>query len=897
MGMPEQNAPVPRLFNFLIRHIRRSISILGIGTVNRCIYLILYLFFIVGIVLGQETSVVVPDTNRTKKNVQKTSLEGPISYEAQEIESFLNDRKTVLLGRAKVTYQNMVLKAAKITVEWDSDLMTAEGVWDSVWVKKGESDSVQVPRLFGVPEFSESQDVMTGEVMVYNFRTRKGRVLRGRTAYEDGFYSGQTVKLVRQNMLNVANANFSTCDQQEDPHFHFWSKQMKIEVNKKVIARPIVMYIGRIPVLALPFAFFPIQKERQSGLILPRYGESSIEGRFLKGLGYYWAASQYWDMKGTVDYYERSGFLFRSDLRYAVRYKMQGTISGSWTRRDFDVSGTKERRWDLAVMHSQEISPTMRFTVHGQFVSSGNFYKDISANREQRLQQQIYSNAKLTKSWGTSGIVVVGLNQTRYLNEDRTTEVLPSIDISNRWANLIPKPKAVQGRQEDKKWYHSISMPYSFNIKYERNRERGGSRNDTTISRAGWDHQFQAYRNTKLFGWLTLMPTISYRETWVNEKKEYFLDTKTNTAKDRAVEGFFALRTFSVSLSLNTTVYGLFQPRFLKNVTIRHEVKPIVSFGYQPDFSDLRWGYYQAVEDTQGVIYKKDRFAGALFRFTPAGQQQVLNFGLHNDFKMKIGEGEKERKIDLFYLIFSSSYNWKAQQNRLGNLSTTLSASPAKDIRLNINTSHSFYKTDESGKALNRLYMEDIHWNHFGSIFRTRWARLVAMNASLNLTLKGSSGSKGGKTGQSQKTVKEELTSLASLGNLAGDRLDRIEEEADFTIPWNMTAAFSYIDNRYDPTKPTKSFWANIHLQFNLTKNWKVTYNSRWDLLKKEPVSQDFTFYRDLHCWEASFSWTPTGRYKSFYFRINVKSSMLRDLKFEKGSGRRGMLGPSFQEM
>ena len=55
-------------------------------------------------------------------------------------------------------------------------------------------------------------------------------------------------------------------------------------VNDKVIAKPIVMYIGNIPVAALPFAVFPHRTGRHSGIIIPRYGESAREGPvFLAG--------------------------------------------------------------------------------------------------------------------------------------------------------------------------------------------------------------------------------------------------------------------------------------------------------------------------------------------------------------------------------------------------------------------------------------------------------------------------------------------------------------------------------------------------------------------------------------------------------------------------------------
>ncbi len=843
--------------------------------------------------LAQEAT---PDTS-LQTGSRTSGLEGPIIYEAQVIDNWMIDRKTVLSGRAKVTYQNMTLTGEKITVDWDGNTMLAEGVWDTVWVMSDDhEDSTQAVRLTGLPEFIDAGDVMTGETMIYNFKTKKGRILRGRTAYEDGFYSGATVKMVKPKSLNVADAVFTTCDKEEDPHFHFWSQKMRIDVNKKVIAKPLVLYIGKIPVLALPFLYFPMQKGRQSGILIPRYGESTMEGRYLRGLGYYWAASEYWDVKGTVDFFEKSGFLLRSDFRYNMRYKFQGSISGTWTRKDFDVLGTKERRWDLSVRHSQTISPTTRVSVNGLFVSSGNLLKDISANREQRLRQEIRSNAKLIKRLGTTGKLEVTLNQTRNLKTEAVSELLPQITLSNRWANLIPGPRTQKGVQGEKRWYNAFTIPYNTNVLLKRNRQKLESGSVINTDGLGWDHALGMYVSPTLFGWLNVRPSIDYKATMFDRRKEYYLDSETNTIQSREKKGFFMLQTYGTSVSFNTKIYGAFQPRFLKNVMVRHVVTPRLSFIFRPDFSDEKYGYFQAVEDTQGVEQYRDRYSGSIFRSTPTGESQSMSFGVDNVFQMKMGEGENEKKIELFKLNFSSAYNWKAPQFRLSDLSSSLRADPSRSISLDMRTSHSFYQYEE-GQKIDRLYFQEITIKDWKSFLTKKWARLTRLSLNLNLRLKGTARS-GGSADESMPVESDAMLSdVPDLANLPGDRLDFDERMSGFDIPWNLTARLSYTDSRSNPDNPSKKFWASMNLDFNLTKKWKVSYRSQWDLLEGKPVSQDFVFQRDLHCWEALITWTPTGYNKRFYFRIGIKSSMLKDVKFERGKGARAFSGSSLQRM
>ncbi|MFC1501893.1 putative LPS assembly protein LptD [bacterium] len=845
---------------------------------------------------GQITSESRTDTSRVRGTRRKSDLEGPVKYEAQTIDNWVMEKKTILSGRARVDYLNLWIKAGKITVDWENDLMTAEGVPDTVWeMKEGTSDSVQVVRMIGLPELSEDGKVTKSDVMYFNFRTRKGRVVRGRTKHDDGFYVGKTIKMVKPQILNISDATYTTCDKEENPHFHFWFDKMKIEVNKKVIAKPIVMYIGNIPILALPFAYFPIQKGRHSGILFPKYGESTYEGRYIKGLGYYWAASNYWDIKGRLDYYEKSGFLFRGDLNYKIRYKMQGTISGSFTHKDFEISGEKQRLWDLSVNHYQDITPTMRLKIGGHFVSSGTFYKNVSANRDHRLRQEIRSNATLTKRWTGSKTLTVNFNQTRKLNTDEVFETLPQISFRLGQTQIF-RPSEKKGEVGSNRWYHSIYFSYNSQVLMKRDKTLEADSTFATKKGAGWDHSLSVSSPQKLFGWLTVNPSFSYHETWLQKRKEYYVNPESNTILDEEEEGFFARRVFDASASLSTKIYGLFRPRFLKAVSIRHVVTPNLRFVYQPDFSSKEYNYYQAVEDTSGEIVNKDRFSGSIFGSTPSGGRKRLDISVQNLFQMKIGEGDSAKKVDLFNWNVNTSYNWKAEEYQLGDFTSTLRASPFRNVSLDFRTTHSAYQIDEEGDEINRLYVDDIDWKDWKSIFQSRWLRLSYFSINLNLRLKGSAGSGGKKKSEApaDTTLESPELSTVNMNNVLGDRLDMDDQVMGFNIPWNLTTTLSYTDSRYNPQNPSKKFWLRTSLDFNLTKHWKISYRAQWDLLKKEAVSQDFVFYRDLHCWEASISWTPTGYNKRFYFRINVKSPLLRDIKFEKGAGRTGYLGSMY---
>ena len=104
----------------------------------------------------------------------------------------------------------------------------------------------------------------------------------------------------------------------------------------------------------------------------------------------------------------------------------------------------------------------------------------------------------------------------------------------------------------------------------------------------------------------------------------------------------------------------------------------------------------------------------------------------------------------------------------------------------------------------------------------------------------------------------------------------------DFTLPWTLSINYNIRKDRYfyeggDSSHITQSLIFRGDLL--LTENWKVGFNSGYDFTSKDFTYTEINIFRDLHCWEMRFNWIPFGYRKSYMIQINVKSSMLQDLK------------------
>ncbi len=848
------------------------------------------------------------DSMQTPLDALKTSpsksagLDTTLFYKAHIVNSKPEENKVYLIGKADVKYKTIHLEAGIITVDWNTNILTAEGIPDTLYKPAANgTDSVMEITMTELPVLSDAGDVMQGSRMEFNFKTEKGRVIKGRTEFEGGYYSGESIKRVSSEVINFSKGYFTTCDNKDEPHYHFRSRRIKVIVGEKVIAKPVVLYFGKVPMAILPFAVFPTKRGRQSGITIPTYGQSATEGRFIRGLGYYWAASDYFDANAKIDFFDRSGVIFRGDANYAIRYLLNGKISGSFTKKNF-VTGQRQQRWDLLISHRHTIDPTSSFQVSGSFVSDNSFYKDYSSNFNTRLNRKIRSDATYSKSWTEKRLTFsANISQERDVESGSISQTLPQLRFSMSQRSIFGKANShtsssgsLRGSRTaaDMRWYESIYFSYNSNL--YNSVTRGGGYTERTTRYL--NHSVNISMNTpqKLFGWLTTGQSFNYEERWYDRYRQNQFNPVTNSVVSDTIQGFAARRTFSHSLNASTNIYGMFTPKIGNMVALRHVISPSLSFSYQPNLSEAKWGNVDTFSDTTGKKVIAQRFMDGV---STVGQRR-LSFSVRNVFQMKTSDGEKEKKYELFSLNFSSGYNFEADSLKLSNLNSSFRSTIGRNLNIDMSADHSFYKYDQTvSRTVDQLLLSD--WS---AIKNLKFLRLNNFRFSASITLQGKR--KSGRAEKMKQAPQEEYYDEATGEQLSeqefydrmyepgGDRFEVSDRFSGLDISWRTSLAVSFSLNNYNPARPTKNYYLDINgLEVQLTKNWKINYSAHYDIESKQIVNHSFTFYRDLHCWEARLTWRPSGiGGNSFYLRINVKAPQLRDLKYEKKGGRTSIL-------
>ena len=215
-----------------------------------------------------------------------------IKYKAQDsIAMEPSGKHAFIYKKGSIDYQDLKLKADDISVDFDKQILYAQGAPDSVGTVKGK------------PIFKQGDTEYHAEKIIYNINTQKGIINGVITQEGEGFLHGNKVKKLNDSIMCLNSGMFTTCNH-ADPHFAIKFTKSKLITNDKIVTGPAYLSIGDVPTpLVVPFAFFPFTKGRSSGLIIPSYGWANNRGFYLRGGGYYFAINDYIDLLLAGDIY------------------------------------------------------------------------------------------------------------------------------------------------------------------------------------------------------------------------------------------------------------------------------------------------------------------------------------------------------------------------------------------------------------------------------------------------------------------------------------------------------------------------------------------------------------------------------------------------------------------
>src|SRR5271156_3302201 len=208
-------------------------------------------------------------------------------------------------GHVDIHYENTRLRADHVEYNEETQVVIARG-------------NVQLDYLTQHVEAEDARyEVITGHGIFHHVRATFA-VQRRQTptlliSQNPIYFEAEEAERLDPTSYRIHKAWMTVCDPKR-PTWKFFAPEATVYMKSSVRLENGRFSLFSVPVLYLPYATFPAEKQRSSGFLIPDIGDSSSKG-FIFGDAFYWAPTDWADLTLGANYYSRRGWAQRGDLR------------------------------------------------------------------------------------------------------------------------------------------------------------------------------------------------------------------------------------------------------------------------------------------------------------------------------------------------------------------------------------------------------------------------------------------------------------------------------------------------------------------------------------------------------------------------------------------------------
>ena len=248
----------------------------------------------------------------------------------------------------------------------------------------------------------DNGSVVSGDKLEYKLSdsTGSGENLRLETEHEGRRLQAVSAQgqLQGKNRYHLQDTKFNTC-QRGDASWYIQADSIEADYEQGVgVAKNAKLVFGGVPVLYTPWADFPLNGNRKSGLLVPTVGLGS-DGLELD-LPYYLNLAPNYDATITPGVIGSRGARIGGQFRY-LQPKYAGQVEGTWMPDD--RKSEHNNRYQFRLNHNQQFTSKLSGGIDYNRVSDNDYYRDfygqddIAANVN--LNRQVWLNYNDTL-WG-----------------------------------------------------------------------------------------------------------------------------------------------------------------------------------------------------------------------------------------------------------------------------------------------------------------------------------------------------------------------------------------------------------------------------------------------------------------------------------------------------------------
>lgn len=280
---------------------------------------------------------------------------------------------------------------------------------------------------------------MYGSKLNYNLSSKKISVSNARLLSDNYVVLGNTLSRIGPNELYGKDAEYTTCKDCPES-WTFFGKEVHITMGEYVRIKHAFIKVKGVVVMYFPYLVLPIKKNRETGLLFPKFGVNVIEGVRLKQ-PFFWNISPHADATVIPSFYGKRGWGSQLEFRHTpfdgFEYQTRGLFMNDTIYEPGKSARTKSGHAEFRYLGQWE----HHYTNNDNFNHHFNFTKlrDFDMNRD----YQVYTDDKLLSP--SSGLETFFDYKNDHFNLDvfsgfRTNHLYnQSRDFDNRYVQILPK--------------------------------------------------------------------------------------------------------------------------------------------------------------------------------------------------------------------------------------------------------------------------------------------------------------------------------------------------------------------------------------------------------------------------------------------------------------------------
>jgi LPS-assembly protein len=257
----------------------------------------------------------------------------------------------------------------------------------------------------------------------------------------DVYFFGDIVEKIGPKKYKITNGGFTTC-LQPTPRWNLTAKTIVVNINHYTMLQQMVLNVKGVPLLYLPFMYYPTKEDdRATGFLIPTYSSSSVLGSSIHN-AFFWAIDRSQDLTVQHEWFSKMG----QGLGGEYRYNMGGGNSGSLEA--FVLSPKSDAGTGIPTGNSFDIRGTADEMLPGNLRARANvnYFSDLQTHELFNNNLSVFSN-NLREYYGN--VVGAWRNYSLNANFDRreafysqsdsiVTGDTPRITVSRNERPLFP---------------------------------------------------------------------------------------------------------------------------------------------------------------------------------------------------------------------------------------------------------------------------------------------------------------------------------------------------------------------------------------------------------------------------------------------------------------------------